>query len=62
MVRFCLRNGYDYIPPAGDDPDGEETFQRMRAIAAAPAEDLEAVQAEVAGWIAERLGPLPADG
>ena len=25
----------------------------MRAIAAAPAEDLEAVQAEVAGWIAD---------
>jgi hypothetical protein len=36
------------------DPDGEETFQRMLAIAEAPAEDLEAVEAEVAGWIAER--------
>ena len=62
MVRFCLRNGYDYIPPAGDDPDGEETFQRMRAIAAASPQDLEAVQAEAAGWIAERLGPLPTGG
>ena len=62
MVRFCLRNGYDYVPSAADDPDGEETFQRMRAIAAAPAEDLEAVEAEIAGWIAERLRPRPSDG
>jgi death on curing protein len=62
MVRFCLRNGYDYIPPAGDDPDGEETFQRMRAIAAAPAEDLEVVEAEAAGWIADHLRPRPAGG
>jgi death on curing protein len=59
MVRFCLRNGYEYVPPAGDDPDGEETFQHMRAIAGAPAEELEAVEAEVAGWIAERLRPRP---
>ena len=58
MVRFCLRNGYEYMPPAGD-PDGEETFQRMRAIAAAPAENLEVVEAEVAGWIAARLHPHP---
>lgn len=62
MVRFCLRNGYDYVPPAGDDPDGEETFERMRAIAAATAGDLEAVEAEVADWIAERLRPLPRGG
>jgi death on curing protein len=62
MVRFCLRNGYEFVPPAGDEPDGEETFQRMRAIAAAPVEDLEAVEAEVAGWIAERLRPRPPSG
>jgi death-on-curing protein len=62
MVRFCLRNGYEYVPPPGDDPDGEETFQRMRAIAAATAEDLEAVEAEAAGWIAERLRPVPGGG
>jgi death on curing protein len=59
MVRFCLRNGYEYVPPAGDQSDGEETFQRMRAIAAASADDLEAVEAEVARWIAERLRPGP---
>jgi hypothetical protein len=34
----------------------------MRAIAAAPAEDLEAVEAEVARWIAERLRPRPPGG
>lgn len=59
MVRFCLRNGYEYVPPAGDDPDGEETFQRMLAIAAAPADDLEPIEAETAEWIAERLRPRP---
>ena len=57
-IAFCVVNGHEWTPPAADDPDGEETFQRMRAIAAAPAEDLEAVEAEVAGWIAERLHPL----
>ena len=42
-------------PPARDDPDGEETYQVMLAIAAAPGADLEAVGAEVAAWITERL-------
>jgi hypothetical protein len=31
----------------------------MLAIAEVPAEDLEAVEAEVAGWIAERLRLRP---
>lgn len=48
-------NGYDWTPPAGDDPDGEETYQFMLAIAEATAEHREAVEAEAAGWIAERL-------
>ena len=61
MVRFCLRNGYDYVPPVGD-PDGEETFQRMQTVAGASPEELEAVEAEVAGWIAERLRPRPSNG
>jgi len=43
----------------GGRADGEETFQRMRATAAAPAENLEVVEAEVAGWIAARLHPQP---
>jgi prophage maintenance system killer protein len=58
-MAFGDVNRYDWTPPGGDDPDGEETFQRMLAIAEAPAEDLEAVEAEVAGWIAERLRPRP---
>jgi hypothetical protein len=54
-IAFCDVNGFDWVPPAGDDPDGEETYQFMLAIAAAPGADLEAVEAEVAAWIAERL-------
>jgi death-on-curing protein len=61
MVRFCLRNGYEYLPPADDDPDGEETFRRMLATAAASTEDREATEAEVAGWIADRLRPRAVD-
>jgi prophage maintenance system killer protein len=57
MVRFCLRIGYEYVPPGDDHPDGEETFRPMAATAAATAENLEAIEAEVAGWIAERLRP-----
>jgi death on curing protein len=58
-MAFCDVNGYDWTPPPGDDPDGEETFQRMLTIAEAPAEDLEAIEAEAADWIAERLHPRP---
>jgi hypothetical protein len=34
----------------------------MIAIAEAPSDDLEAVEAEVARWIAERLRPRPRGG
>jgi death on curing protein len=54
-IAFCDVNGFDWLAPAGDDPDGEETYQLMLAIAAAPGADLEAVEAEAAAWIAERL-------
>ena len=54
-IAFCDVNGFDWLPPACDDPDGEETYQLMLAIAAAPGADLEAVEAEVAAWIGERL-------
>jgi death on curing protein len=56
-IAFCVVNGHDWAPPAGDVLDGDETFQLMRTIAGAASEDLEAVEAEVAGWIAERLRP-----
>jgi death on curing protein len=58
-IAFCVVNGHEWTPPADDGPEGEETYQRMLAIAEASAEDLEAVEAEVAGWIAERLRPGP---
>jgi death on curing protein len=54
-IAFRDVNGFDWVPPAGDDPDGEETYQLVLATAAAPGADLEAVDAEVAAWIAERL-------
>ena len=60
-IAFCVVNGYDWTLPAGDDPDGEETFRRMLATAAASTEDLEAKEAEVAGWIADRLRPRAVD-
>jgi death on curing protein len=55
-MAFCDVNGYAWQPPAADDPDGEETYQRMLTIAAAPAEELEQTEADAAAWIAERLG------
>jgi death on curing protein len=54
-IAFCDVNGFDWLPPAGDDPDGEETYQLMLAIAATPPAELEDVEAEVAAWIDERL-------
>jgi prophage maintenance system killer protein len=39
-IAFCDVNGFDWVPPVGDDPDGEETYQLMLAIAAAPGADL----------------------
>jgi death-on-curing protein len=61
-IAFCVVNGYDWTPPVGDDPDGEETYQLMRTIAAAASEDLEAVEVEVADWIADRLRGHPLNG
>ena len=54
-IAFCDVNGFDWLPPAGDDPDGEATYQLMLAIAATPPAELEDVEAEVAAWIADRL-------
>jgi death-on-curing protein len=34
-IAFCVVNGYDWTPPAGDDPEGEDAYQRMQTIAAA---------------------------
>jgi hypothetical protein len=40
-------NGFDWLPLAADDPDGEETCQLMLVIAAAPFTELKAVEADV---------------
>ena len=61
-IAFCDVNGCDWTPPPLDVPDGEETYRFMIAIAEAPSDDLEAVEAEVARWIAERLRPRPRGG
>jgi death-on-curing protein len=58
-IAFCDVNGYDWTPPSGDGLDGEETYQVMLSIAGASSEELEAVEAEVADWIADRLRPRP---
>jgi hypothetical protein len=50
----CDGVGFGWLP-GRDDPDGEETYQLMLAIAAAPGADLKVVEAEVAAWNAERL-------
>ena len=49
-VEFAERNGYRWHPPRGDGPDGEETVEMMRAVAAS-AVDEEAL----ARWIGDRL-------
>jgi prophage maintenance system killer protein len=48
-------NGFDWRPPAADDSDGEETYQAHARHCRSAGADLEAVEAEVAAWIAERL-------
>jgi death on curing protein len=54
-IAFCDVNGFDWVPPEADDPDGEETYRLMLHIAASSGEELENLEAVVAGWIAERL-------
>jgi death on curing protein len=52
-IEFCRRNGFDWQPPTGD-VDGEETADMLLALAAAPISD--AVIAQFAAWVAERIG------
>ena len=56
-VEFCARNGFSWSPPPSDE-DGEETAKVFLGLAAAPISDI--VIAELAAWIAERIG-FPAD-
>jgi death-on-curing protein len=54
-IAFCDVDGYDWMPPPADDPDGEETYRLMLWIAEASGDELDGLEAEVADWIAERL-------
>ncbi|MEV8516162.1 Fic family protein [Dactylosporangium sp. NPDC051484] len=53
-IFFANLNGYDWEPPFGDDPDGEETDEIVRAVAGAgiplPA---------LAAWVEARLVAVP---
>jgi prophage maintenance system killer protein len=55
-IEFCQRNGYSWTPPA-DDGDGESTAARFMEIAAAPL--TEEVIADLASWVAARIGAAP---
>ena len=55
-VEFCQRNGHPWTPPPGDE-DGEVTAARLLDLAAAPMS--QAVIADLAAWIAERMAPHP---
>jgi death on curing protein len=52
-IEFCQRNGHPWRPPPGDE-DGEATAGRLLQLAAAPLSD--ATVADLASWIADRIG------
>ena len=49
-ILFAALNGYRWVPPEGDDPDGTETAEMVEATSmrTVPLEDL-------ASWIEDRL-------
>ena len=51
-IVFAGLNGYRWVPPPGDEPDGTETAEMVEATAAGSI-TLE----ELASWIADRLAP-----
>jgi death on curing protein len=51
LREFVARNGYEWTPPAGDDPDGDETVKMMWDVAAG-----QITQEELTRWVAERIG------
>ena len=51
-IEFCQRNGHPWSPAEGDG-DGELTAARLMALAAAPL--TEAMVADLAAWITERM-------
>jgi len=51
LREFVARNGYEWVPPADDGPDGDETVKMIWGIAAGRIDER-----ELAAWIAERIG------
>lgn len=54
MREFVARNGYDWIAPAADELDGDETVKVMWDLAAH-----QMSEAELTRWIADRIGESP---
>lgn len=54
-VEFIERNRYRWIPPPGDDPEGDETVKVVEAVASG-----EFRETELAEWIKDRLEPIDA--
>lgn len=51
LREFVERNGYEWTPPIGDDPDGDETVKVMWDLAAG-----QTSQEDLAQWVAARIG------
>jgi death-on-curing protein len=56
-IEFCQRNGHPWSPPEGDG-DGAVTAARLMALAAEPL--TEAMVADLAEWITERMASVAA--
>ncbi len=51
LREFVARNGYDWTPPAADDPSGDETVKVMWDLAAG-----QLSEAELTAWVGLRIG------
>ncbi len=51
MREFIDRNGYDWVPPAGDEPEGDDTAKMLWRVSRR-----QCSQQELAEWISERIG------
>ncbi len=56
-IEFVERNGFEWTPPAGDDPDGDETVHVMEDVAAG-----NLTEEELAAWIRDRIKEPQANG
>jgi death-on-curing protein len=51
LREFVARNGYSWVDPPGDDPDGDETVKVIWGLAAGRINEY-----ELTAWVVERLG------